>query len=76
MGFKELGHSHRPLVVPPKVPDGAVDGGVRQQEHSFLFHPLEKVNIVVRFFGNMIDRYNRSPRCLVYLKIDHQHLSL
>ena len=41
MSFKEVGDPHRPLVVSPKVPDGAVDGRVRQHEYSFLFHSLE-----------------------------------
>ena len=42
MGFKESGNTQGPLVVPPKVPRGAVDGWVCQPKGPiWLFDPLE-----------------------------------
>jgi len=41
MCLKELCDPSRPLVVPPKVLDSALDGRVGQVEHSLLFHALE-----------------------------------
>jgi len=41
MCLKELCDPSRPLVVPPKVLDCAVDGRVCQVEYPLLFHSLE-----------------------------------
>ena len=42
MGFKETCNSHRSLVVLPKVPSWAVDGGVGQLKlPTFSFHALK-----------------------------------
>ena len=58
MSFKEVGDPHRPLVVPTKVPDGAVDGGVRHPEYSFLFDSLRiDQGLIIKRDKNYTDRY-------------------
>ena len=47
MCLKELCDPSRPLVVPPKVLDSAVDGRVGQVEYSLLFHALQ-TNVILQ----------------------------
>ena len=60
MSFKEVGDPHRPLVVSPKVSDGAVDGRVRQHEYSFLFHSLE-ITVLIDLLEYDWQLYAESP---------------
>ena len=75
MSVKELGHSYCSLVVFPKVPDGAVDGGVCQQEHSFLFHPLDMDRITNERDNRLQIKTLMLIHNKVYLEIHHHHLS-